>query len=232
MAPVKINLSALKYEIQPSIYHRNPPASQVEAIANYLGFTTEQGYPNIAQALANIRDEVESKDARIKGYLKLIKEDLTSLATKKAAVPVKSGVPDWVLCKYGLSKGICFLLLERDVRRTAFKVMQAIGETDYFEPALGLFRGEEPPHICPLVVSTHEKEVEPTYEFLNISEGSQANFVELVVAALTPGKKPPAAVRDHLRIGASEVLKACMPVIERAITKSLVDNRQHWVPVK
>lgn len=229
-----LNLSALKHEIIGSKHHLNPQAAQLEALANYHGFKDENGYPDIPSALSRIESAVctvlKKQDLKLVQYAKLNKEDRISLSKKGDAL-VKSGCPQWVLDLYGQKHSICFLFVERDERRSKYKVLEALGDVEFFHPVMGHLESG-PPHFCTFVLSP-PKNGGPLqiYELLKVSERDERSFVDLIIAALTPPKKQ-GALMDFIIVEANSVFQALMPDIESAIDDSLAKERKKWYPVK
>ena len=227
--PVKINLSALKYEIKASLYHKNPPASQLEALANFHGFKNQDDYPDFQRTIQVLSDYVGvlSSDPGQKAYGNLLKADLAACKKKGEAV-LTSGAPVTFLRQYGSMKSTCFLFLERGSTRSAYTIVEYTGDTDYFCDYLGPGRLERGcPLLCPLLVHNNRQ----TYELLEVKEESQERFVQLITAALTPSNGS-TDTTDHVFVSADETLVDMMPAVEEAINNSLHQDRKKWFPVK
>jgi len=225
---VKINLSALKYEIKTTAYHKNPLVTQLEALANFHGFKNQLEYPDFEQTIKVILDFVGvGTNPGSKAYSKLLQADLAACKEKKGQALVTSGAPATFLTHYGDMKGICFLFLERRSTRSAFTIVESLGDTDYFCNWLGPKRMERGcPVICPLLVQNNRQ----VYELLEVKDESQNQFVQLITSALTPNGKP--VVVDHVFVPADETLVEMMPAVEEAIRNSLRLDRKKWYPVK
>ena len=230
--PKKIlNFSNLKFSIKSSLYHTNPLASQVEAIANFHGFK-DGAYPDLGGALRNIATVVKfSNSPQIVAHKKLVQEDMDSQKGKGDAV-VKSGVPTWLLQKYGENKGICFVLFERVERRSKFQITDVLGHKGFFEKS-----GNELdlPKLCPLVITqpSAPKFLGPIYELLEVTEKSQASFIDLFVRALDVKEDKAVGMADgFVRVSADEYFQKMMPAVEEATADSLLTNRKAWFPVK
>lgn len=226
--PVKINLSALKYDIKTSLYHLNPLASQLEALANFHGFKNQDDYPDFGRTIQVLSDYVGAgMDPSSKAYGKRLKADLAA-CKKKGEALVTSGAPSTFLQSYGRMKGICFLFLERGATRSAYTIVEYVGDTDYFCNYLGAARLKYGcPLLCPFVVQNNRQ----TYELLEIKEESQEQFVQLIVSALTPSTDKP-VIADHVFVPADATLVDMMPAVEEAITNSLRLERKKWYPIK
>jgi len=228
---VKINLFSLNYEIVNSLYHRNAPASQLEALANYHGFHNNK-YPDLARIVELFKDYVkEGNDEGTKAFAKQLAADLSTLRKKTGEALVASGAPRHFLDFYGRTKNYCYLFLERDTRRSSFKIVEYVGETDYFTVVGPNRLSESCPNLVPLVVTNRD-----IYELLEVKEDSQQKFVDLIVSALTPPEKSDleksGGLPDHLFVSADDHLREMMPDIEEAMKESLATHRKKWVPVK
>jgi hypothetical protein len=226
---VKINLSALKYEIKTTAYHKNHLVTQLEALANFHGLKNQLEYPAFEQTINVILDFVGvGTNPGSRAYSKLLQTDLAACKEKKGQALVTSGAPVTFLAHYGSMKGICFLFLERGSTRSAFTIVESMGDTDYFCSWLGPKRLEQGcPVICPLLVQNNRQ----IYELLEVKEESQNQFIQLITSALTPdGNKP--VVADHVFVPADETLVEMMPAVEEAIKNSLRLERTKWYPVK